>query len=988
MADDSRYKDSIHLPQTDFPMQANLAKREPDMLARWEADGTYAAVMQAGEGAPEFRFVDGPPYANGDIHIGHAVNKVLKDMVVKAARLDGYQAPFVPGWDCHGLPIELQVEKKFGKVGEKLSAAEFRAKCREYAAEQVDRQRVDFKRLGILGDWERPYLTMQPGFEAEQLRVLSRICARGHVVRGFKPVHWCLDCGSSLAEAEVEYQDKQSAAVDVGFAAVDARDVLARFGLSSPPPGGEGLGAGGGFDGERTSLRAPPSPNLAGAAPMHGAARSAGRSGASPESASPPQGGGESISFVIWTTTPWTLPANQAISVNAELDYALVQLGERRLVLASGLVEAVCKRLGGEASVLATVKGKTLEGAKAQHPFAERVVPIICGEHVTLDAGTGLVHTAPAHGVEDYGVGKLYGLPVDNPVASNGVFIAGTLVVAGQHVRKAEEPILAALEQAGALLHKATISHSYPHCWRHKTPLIFRATPQWFISMDKEGLRAQALSEIAATKWIPGWGEDRIAGMIRDRPDWCISRQRYWGVPLAVFVHRESQTLHPDTPALLLRVADAVQERGLEAWFGSSPADWGVDEAVYEKGSDTLDVWFDSGVVFPASFVANGQSTPDKADIYLEGSDQHRGWFHSSLLTRVATDGKAPYKSVLTHGFTVDEQGRKMSKSLGNVVAPQKVISTLGADVLRLWVASADYSGEIAISDNLLKRTADAYRRIRNTARYLLGSLHGFDPVTDAVAAAEMVAVDRWAISEAAKLQAGLRSAYGDREFHRVYHALHNYCVNDLGGLYLDLLKDRLYTLPEKSVARRSGQTALWHIAEGLVRWIAPILSFTADEIWRLLPGDRSQSVFAQGWWGFPVVESADVDWPRLIAVRDAVRKELEALRVAGTIGSSLQAQVALQVEGEVLAAVDPVRDELRFWLQTSELRLASLSAGASHGLSTGGSLRVHAQASAHAKCDRCWHYREDVGHHAGHETICGRCVSNLEGPGETRRWF
>ncbi|MDP3857770.1 MAG: isoleucine--tRNA ligase [Stagnimonas sp.] len=929
MADDSRYKDSIHLPQTDFPMQANLAKREPDMLARWEAEGTYAAVMQAGEGAPEFRFVDGPPYANGDIHIGHAVNKVLKDMVVKAARLDGYQAPFVPGWDCHGLPIELQVEKKFGKVGEKLSAAEFRAHCREYAAEQVDRQRVDFKRLGILGDWERPYLTMQPGFEAEQLRVLSRICARGHVVRGFKPVHWCLDCGSSLAEAEVEYQDKQSSAVDVGFQAADSADLGRRFGADA-----------------------------AGAA------------------------------FVIWTTTPWTLPANQAISVNADLDYALVQLGERRLVLAAGLVEAVCKRLGGEGQVLATVNGKALEGAKARHPFAERIVPIICGEHVTLDAGTGLVHTAPAHGVEDYGVGKIYGLPVDNPVASNGVFIAGTPVVGGQHVRKAEEPILAELEAAGALLHKASISHSYPHCWRHKTPLIFRATPQWFISMDKEGLRAQALSEIAATKWIPGWGEDRIAGMIRDRPDWCISRQRYWGVPLAVFVHRESQSLHPDTPALLLRVAEAVQERGLEAWFGSSPADWGVDAAVYEKGTDTLDVWFDSGVVFPASFVANGASTPDKADIYLEGSDQHRGWFHSSLLTRVATDGKAPYKSVLTHGFTVDEQGRKMSKSLGNVVAPQKVISTLGADVLRLWVASADYSGEIAISDNLLKRTADAYRRIRNTARYLLGSLHGFDPATDAVAPAEMVAVDRWAISEAAKLQSELKSAYGDREFHRVYHALHNYCVNDLGGLYLDLLKDRLYTLPEKTLARRSGQTALWHIAEGLVRWIAPILSFTADEIWQLLPGDRSRSVFAQGWWGFPVVESGDVDWPRLIAVRDAVRKELEALRVAGTIGSSLQAQVALQVEGEVLAAVDPVRDELRFWLQTSELRLASLSAGASHGLSTGGSLRVHAQASAHAKCDRCWHYREDVGQHAGHETICGRCVSNLEGPGETRRWF
>ena len=924
MADESKYKDTIHLPQTDFPMQANLAKREPDMLARWESGQTYAAVMQAGEGLPEFRFVDGPPYANGDIHIGHAVNKVLKDMVVKAARLDGHQAPFVPGWDCHGLPIELQVEKKFGKVGEKLSAAEFRARCREYAAEQVDRQRADFKRLGILGDWERPYLTMQPGFEAEQLRVLSRICANGHVVRGFKPVHWCLDCGSSLAEAEVEYQDKQSSAIDVAFTAADAADLGARFG------GIEASGAG----------------------------------------------------FVIWTTTPWTLPANQAISVNAELDYALVQLGGRRLVLAAGLVEAVSKRLGGEGKVLATVKGKALEGAKAQHPFADRVVPIICGEHVTLDAGTGLVHTAPAHGVEDYGVGKLYGLPVDNPVGSNGVFIAGTPVVAGQHVRKAEEPILAALEQAGALLHQATITHSYPHCWRHKTPLIFRATPQWFISMDKAGLRAQALAEIAATKWIPGWGEDRIAGMIRDRPDWCISRQRYWGVPLALFVHRETQELHPETPALLLRVADAVQAKGLEAWFGSSPADWGVDEVAYEKCTDTLDVWFDSGVVFPASFVANGASTPDKADIYLEGSDQHRGWFHSSLLTRVATDGKAPYRSVLTHGFTVDEQGRKMSKSLGNVVAPQKVISTLGADVLRLWVASADYSGEIAISDNLLKRTADAYRRIRNTARYLLGSLHGFDPATDAVAPAEMVAVDRWAISEAAKLQAELKSAYGDREFHRVYHALHNYCVNDLGGLYLDLLKDRLYTLPEKSVARRSGQTALWHIAEGLVRWIAPILSFTADEIWQLLPGDRSQSVFAQSWWDkFPAVETSDLDWSGLLNLREIVRKELEVLRVAGGIGSSLQAEANVQVSSSLLEDLRMTSEELRFWLQTSHVEVVTSFDAVT-------AIRVMVKASSHQKCDRCWHYREDVGQHPGHETICGRCVSNIEGPGETRRWF
>ncbi len=783
---------------------------------------------------------------------------------------------------------------------------------------------------------ELNYLTMQPAYEAEQLRVLSRICERGHVVRGFKPVHWCLDCGSSLAEAEVEYQDKQSSAIDVGFRTADAGDLASRFGVT----------------------------DAAGTA------------------------------FVIWTTTPWTLPANQAISVNAELDYALVEQGGRKLVLAAGLVETVCKRLGSEGRVLATVTGKALEGAKARHPFADRIVPLICGEHVTLDAGTGLVHTAPAHGVEDFVVGKVYGLAVDNPVGSNGVFVANAPLVAGQHVRKAEEPILATLEASGALLHKATITHSYPHCWRHKSPLIFRATPQWFISMDKAGLRRDALAAIKATRWIPAWGEERISKMIEGRPDWCISRQRFWGVPLALFVHRESQEPHPDTAALLLRVADAVEAKGLEAWFGSSPADWGVDEAVYEKCTDTLDVWFDSGVAQPASFISNGVTPPEQCDIYLEGSDQHRGWFHSSLLTRVATHGIAPYRSVLTHGFTVDEQGRKMSKSLGNVVAPQKVISTLGADVLRLWVASSDYSGEIAISDNLLKRTADAYRRIRNTARYLLGSLSGFDPATDSVAPADMVAVDRWAISEAARVQGEIKAAYADREFHRVYHTLHNYCVNDLGGLYLDLLKDRLYTLPEKSVARRSAQTALLHIAEGLVRWIAPVLSFTADEIWRLLPGDRSASVFLQGWWEFPADVVSVNSWTVLKHARELAKKRLEELRAEGSIGSSLEAIAIISADDESHAVLESCGTELRFWLQTSEVTLLpekDVLKGAPPGkypLPIESGIGVFVHKFKGTKCDRCWHYREDVGTHAGYETICGRCVSNIEGPGETRRWF
>ncbi|MGH8517683.1 MAG: isoleucine--tRNA ligase, partial [Panacagrimonas sp.] len=757
------YKSTLNLPETAFPMQANLAKREPEFLARWEAENLYAQIQQDTRDGPAYRFVDGPPYANGDIHIGHAVNKVLKDLIVKSRRLAGRHAPFVPGWDCHGLPIELQVEKKHGKVGEKLDAAAFRAKCREYADEQIGRQRADFKRLGVLADWERPYLTMDPRFEAEQLRCLGHIVQRGHVVRGFKPVHWCLDCGSSLAEAEVEYEDKQSFAIDVRFAAVDPADLASRFGVV------DAAGAG----------------------------------------------------FVIWTTTPWTLPANQAIAANATLMYALVRAGRAGLVvMAADMVESVLRRWEDRGEVIATVAGSALEGALAQHPFAQRQVPVILGEHVTTEAGTGLVHTAPAHGVEDYVVGQQYKLAVYNPVLSSGVYAADAPLVAGMHVRKVDEPILTALEERGALVKRATLTHSFPHCWRHKTPLIFRATPQWFVSMDEKGLRPRALEAIAKTRWIPNWGEARIREMVAGRPDWCISRQRTWGVPMAVFVHRQKQDLHPDTVALLGGIADKVEKEGLEAWFGSSPADWGVDEGVYEKCPDTLDVWFDSGVVHQCSFKALEPETLDTSgnapmgDLYLEGSDQHRGWFQSSLLTSTAMHGRAPYRAVLTHGFTVDEQGRKMSKSLGNVVAPQQVTKTLGADVLRLWVAASDYSGEIAISDKLLTRMADAYRRIRNTARFLLGNLHGFDPAQDLVAFGQMVAMDRWAVTQAASLQAELAKAYEDCQFHVVYQKLHNYCVVDLGGCYLDILKDRLYTTGAKSLPRRSAQTAMWHILE------------------------------------------------------------------------------------------------------------------------------------------------------------------------------
>ncbi len=934
------YKSTINLPQTEFAMQANLAKREPEMLARWQQEGAYAAVMQETAKRAPFWFVDGPPYANGDIHIGHAVNKVLKDIVVKAARLDGHHAPFVPGWDCHGLPIELQVEKKFGKVGQKLDAPAFRQKCREYAAEQIERQREDFKRLGVLADWDAPYLTMHPAFEAEQLRVLARIVDNGHVARGFKPVHWCLDCGSSLAEAEVEYQDKQSESIYVRFDAVDAQAVARTFGVS------DASGAG----------------------------------------------------FVIWTTTPWTLPANQAIAAGAEIEYVLAEYsGVGRVVLAAERLEVLSAALKEAATVLARAPGSALEGLLAQHPFAARQVPLILGEHVTLDAGTGLVHTAPAHGVEDYVVGLKYKLPVDNLVQSSGVFLEATPVVGGQHVRKADPLVIDRLQADGKLLKHTQITHSYPHCWRHKTPLIFRATPQWFVAMDKNGLRKDAVAAIEATQWIPNWGESRIRDMVSGRPDWCISRQRTWGVPLALFVNRETQDMHPDTAALLRQIADAVAERGLEAWFGSTPQDWGVDANKYEACTDTLDVWFDSGVVHQCSFRAmNPAAIVDgrapQADMYLEGSDQHRGWFQSSLLTSVAMQGRAPYKAVLTHGFTVDEQGRKMSKSLGNVVSPQQVTQKLGADVLRLWVAASDYSGEIAISDKLLARMADAYRRIRNTARFLLGNLDGFDPLKDLVPIEQLVAVDAWAISEAARTQEELQQAYGRREFHTVYHRLHNYCVVDLGGRYLDLLKDRLYTMPRGSLGRRSAQTALFHISEALVRWIAPILSYTADEIWRMLPGDRSASVFAQRWHALPAASAGKINWTQLCELRDSVKKVLEDLRVAGQIGSGLNAKVTLFVDSAMAASLHELESELRFWFITSEATLADLARrpveAVEFKLESGGAVWIVAAASGHAKCERCWHQRADVGAEARHPTLCLRCVDNVDGDGETRRYL
>jgi isoleucyl-tRNA synthetase len=942
----SDYKHTLNLPETEFPMRGNLPQREPEMLKRWEADGLYAAMRAARAGATPFILHDGPPYANGEIHIGHAVNKVLKDIIVKSKVLGGFDAPYVPGWDCHGLPIELQVEKKVGKPGGKVSAAEFRVACREYAQKQVDQQRTDFQRLGVVGDWDNPYLTMNFRQEADIIRALGKIVANDHVRKGYKPVHWCTDCGSALAEAEVEYRDKDSFAIDVRFAVLDEEAFMA---ACHSVPEGHGHGP---------------------------------------------------LSVVIWTTTPWTLPANRAVALNPELEYAVVQVrggphGDERLLIAEGLMKDTLGRWAmDDYRVIGYGKGAAFESLLLKHPFYDREVPIILGEHVTLDAGTGAVHTAPGHGQDDYVVGMRYGLEVDNPVGGDGKYLEGTELFAGQHVFKANESVIEVLKTRGALVREARLTHSYPCCWRHKTPIIFRATPQWFIGMETNGLRAAALREIGQVRWMPDWGQARIEGMVEGRPDWCISRQRTWGVPIALFIHKQSGELHPHTARLLEEVASRVEKEGIEAWFSLDKAELlGEDALHYDKVSDTLDVWFDSGVTHACVLeTRDGLSSP--ADLYLEGSDQHRGWFQSSLLTSVAMHDRAPYKSVLTHGFTVDAHGKKMSKSLGNVVSPQKVMKNLGADIIRLWVAATDYRAEMTVSDEILKRTADAYRRIRNTGRFLLANLKDFDPAQHRVAPDDMVQLDRWAVDRALQLQQDIIKAYQDYNFHLIYQKVLNFCVADMGGFYLDIIKDRQYTCATDSVARRSCQTAVYHIAEAMVRWIAPILSFTADEMWGYLPGKRDRFVFTQQWYdglfaldGF---DGFDRDlWHTAVRVREAVGPRLENARKDGVIGSSLDAELDLYCNDTLLAALQKFGDELRFLLICSDVRLHPESVAQADRVSETelAGLQVFIAASAHAKCPRCWHHREDVGSDGSHPELCGRCVANVDGDGETRHF-
>lgn len=934
------YKSTLNLPGTEFAMKANLAVREAKWLEEWYADNIYQQIRASRIGKKKYVLHDGPPYANGQIHLGHAVNKVLKDIIIKSRVMDGFDAPYVPGWDCHGLPIELKVEEKVGKVGQKVDAPTFRKACREYAYTQIELQKKDFVRMGVFGDWDNPYLTMNFKQEADIVRSLGEIAKAGHIEPGLKPVNWCLDCGSSLAEAEVDYKDKKSDAIDVGFGVVDLADLSAKVGVTVSNP----------------------------------------------------------TDIVIWTTTPWTLPANQAVALHAEIEYQLVEVqserGTQNLILAKDLVESACERYKLEnPKVLADFTGSKLENLKLQHPLiTDRQVPVILGEHVIATSGTGAVHTAPGHGVDDYKVGLQYNLKVENPVGGNGVYLPTSALFAGEHIYKANPQIIEALGTAGKLWAHVPIVHSYPHCWRHKTPIVFRATPQWFISMDNKGLRQDALNAIENDiSFVPDWGKNRIESMIEGRPDWCISRQRTWGVPIPFFVHKDTNELHPRTPELIEEVAKLIEKEGIDGWYNRDAAEFiGDDAEQYNAVRDTLDVWFDSGTTHYAVLREREELT-DPADLYLEGSDQHRGWFQSSLLTSIAINKRAPYKGLLTHGFVVDEKGRKMSKSIGNIITPQEIIKDMGADGLRFWIASADYRYEMTAGKEIFSRASDGYRRIRNTLRFLLANLNGFKPSTDALPVDQLIALDQYILQRAADVQKTIQQAYEDMNFHIVTNALTNFCINDLGSFYLDIIKDRQYTTKADSQARHSAQTALYHLVQAFVRWMSPILSFTAQEAWPLIPEQSEKYVFTTEWYDIPVASTANLiseaDWQTLITVKSAVNKQIEAARNAKLIGSNLSAKVELWANTELKTVLDRLGDELRFVLITSQVIVNAFDETQAEATDLDG-LRVKVSAADGEKCARCWHVLPDVNTHHEHPGLCSRCIINLPtGQGEERKY-
>lgn len=937
------YKDTLNLPNTDFPMRANLPQKEPAILAKWQKMGLYQTVHQARKGKKKFILHMGPPYANGDIHIGHAVTTTLKDIIVKSKILSGYDSPLVPGWDCHGLPIEVNVEKKIGLANVDVSAKDFRHACREYAASQIELQKASFIRLGILADWENPYKTMDFRYEADIVRSLGNILTRGHLIQGAKPVHWCISCGSALAEAEVEYQDKTSPAIDVCFRVVDTDAFLKAISFHIKP-----------------------------------------------------ENDFKTIAVAIWTTTPWTLPANEAVALHPELEYVVVRVPKMNVdalcVLKERLADCMERYACQDYEVIATFTGKNVEKHLLQHPFYERTVPLIIGDHVTTDIGTGAVHTAPAHGMDDYLIGSHYHLPVDTLVGNNGCFLAQVPLLGGMHVFKANDKIIEILKENKNLLHEAKMSHSYPHCWRHKTPLIFRATAQWFISMEGHHLRKKTLEQIEKVQWVPNWGQSRIRLMVEGRPDWCVSRQRTWGAPLALVLHKDTGVLHPQMSEIIEHVATLIENEGVEAWHELDLKTLPFPEMEhYQKSQDVLDVWFESGTSHCAVLKVRSE-LQFPADLYLEGSDQHRGWFQTSLLSSVAMQDTAPYKAVLTHGFTVDAQGRKMSKSLGNVVAPDKVIKSLGADVLRLWVSATDYKGEIHVSDEILNRMADAYRRIRNTVRFLLANLHGFDPKQHLVSTDKLLALDMWIVDCAARLQDEIVQCYDTYQFHQIYQKIHNFCVVELGSFYLDVIKDRQYTTKTNGTARRSAQTAMYYIVHALTRWLAPILSFTAEEIWEHLPGASLPSVFLSQWEVLPRLNTGSSMgndfWQQIMQVRINVNKALEGQRTQGKIGAPLDAQVNLYAQGDLLSQLQKLGEELRFVLITSRASVYPLNEKNNAIPTEMADLWVEVKASMDEKCARCWHHVSDVNQDPEYPQLCSRCIVNIASEeGEIRNY-
>ncbi|KXO41827.1 isoleucine--tRNA ligase [Francisella tularensis] len=923
----SDYKDTLNLPKTSFSMKGNLANKEPMILNKWEKQDIYKKIREHFAGREKFVLHDGPPYANGSIHVGHAVNKILKDIIIKSKTLSGYDAPFTPTWDCHGLPIELQVEKKHGKAGQSISEDDFRKECRKYAKKQVEIQKKDFKRLGVLGDWEQPYLTMNFDYEANMIRTLAKIIENGHLSKGFKPVHWCTDCGSALAEAEVEYADKVSPAIDVKFKIKDKDKLAQAFGLDSL---------------------------------------------------------NHDAFAIIWTTTPWTLPANQAIAVNNQLNYSLIKIEDFYIILAENLVEQTLKRYAIEnAQIIATTTGNKLTGIIAEHPFYSRHVPILHGDHVTDDSGTGLVHTAPTHGVDDFTLGKEHNLSMEIFVKGNGCYSENTKLFAGEFIFKASDRIIELLGEKKRLMNSDKIKHSYPHCWRHKTPLMFRATPQWFISMEKQGLRDKALQTIKETSWAPSWGQARIEGMVKDRPDWCISRQRTWGVPLPLFIHKETEELHPNTIEILHKVAEKIEKDGIEAWFNADDCEFITETAQYKSVKDTLDVWFDSGSSSMCILDLDKRlSYP--ADLYLEGSDQHRGWFQTSLLVAMSAKGSQPYKEVFTHGFVVDEHGRKMSKSLGNVTSPQDIYNTLGADILRLWTASTDYKSEMAVSDQILKRTADTYRRLRNTARFLLSNLDGFNPVTDIIEFDKLVKLDQWAIAKTKEFQDKIIEAYDKYQTHTVAQLIHHFCSIEMGSFYLDIIKDRQYTAKTDGHPRKSAQTAIYHIVHALVRWMAPILSFTADEIWDATPKTTDLPIQLCEWYtglkSFDQDAELDLEyWAKIQEIRSEVNRVLEIKRNEDVIKASLEAEITIYADKYNYKLLEKLGNELRFLLISSKADLKVIEESTSSSIAANIlGLLIEITKIEEPKCERCWHRSSTVGDNPQYKDICSRCVENI----------